>query len=142
MLMIAFFKKLTENSESINLLFQFPKFCLVIHLVVTRWKMLPVDWKESQENVSNFSLLVLNFARESCFTLSFNYALKSALPKMQTDNFQRRGPLRKIMETLKTSVFSFIIVNLVNKGERTKGQKPFVENCNDFGEKWLGYGYP
>ena len=104
--------------------------------------MLPVDWKESQENVSNFSLIVLNFARESCFTLSFNYALKSALPKMQTDNFQRRGPLRKIMETLKTSVFSFIIVNLVNKGERTKGQKPFVENCNDFGEKWLGYGYP
>ena len=61
---------------------------------------------------------------------------------MQTDNFQRRGPLRKIMETLKTSVFSFVIVNLVNKGERTKGQKPFVENCNDFGEKWLGYGYP
>ena len=47
---------------------------------------------------------------------------------MQTDNFQRRGPLSKIMERLKTSAFSFIIVNLVNKGGRGRLPQPFVEN--------------
>ena len=57
-------------------------------------------------------------SRESCFALSLNYAglCKERSSKQVTDNFQRRALLRKIVETLKKSIFSFTIVNLVNKG--------------------------
>ena len=55
---------------------------------------------------------------ESCFALSVNYAAlrKEHSSKQVTDNFQRRALLRKIVETLLKSIFSFTIVNLVNKG--------------------------
>ena len=41
---------------------------------------------------------------------------KERSPKQVTDKFQRRALLRIIVETLKKSIFSFTIVNLVNKG--------------------------
>ena len=57
-------------------------------------------------------------SRKSCFALSLNYAelCKERSSKQVTDNFQRTALLRKIVGTLKKSVFSFNIVNLVNKG--------------------------
>ena len=57
-------------------------------------------------------------SRESCFALSLNYAglRKERSSKDVTDNFQRRALLWKIVETPKKSIFSFTIVNLVNKG--------------------------
>ena len=53
-------------------------------------------------------------SRESCFTLSFNYAgvHEDRSTKEATGNFQCRALQRKIIETLKTLVFSFIMVNL------------------------------
>ena len=56
---------------------------------------------------------------KSCFTLSFNILdglCKERYPKQEADNLQRRALYRKIMEVLKTSIFSFIMLNLVNKG--------------------------
>ena len=55
---------------------------------------------------------------ESCFALSLNYPriCKEHSFKQVTDNFQRRALLWKIVETLKKSIFSFTIKNLVNKG--------------------------
>ena len=57
-------------------------------------------------------------SRESRFALSLNYAglCKERFSKQVTDNFQRRALLKKIVETLKKSIFSFTIVNVVNKG--------------------------
>ena len=55
---------------------------------------------------------------ESCFPLSLNYPriCEECSFKQVTDNFQRRALLWKIVETLKKSIFSFTIKNLVNKG--------------------------
>ena len=55
-------------------------------------------------------------SRESCFALSLKYAglCKERASKQVTDNFQGRA--LKIVETLKKSIFSFPIINLVNKG--------------------------
>ena len=44
--------------------------------------------------------------------MSIRKTLQKRSTKAATDNFQRRTPSRKILETLKTSVFSFIMVNL------------------------------
>ena len=57
-------------------------------------------------------------SRESCFTNLFNYGglCKERSTKQATDIFQRRALPRKIMETLKRSIFSFPIANLVSKG--------------------------
>ena len=57
-------------------------------------------------------------SRESCFTHFLNYGgpCKERSTKQVTDTFQRRARSRKIMETLKRSIFSFTIANLVNKG--------------------------
>ena len=57
-------------------------------------------------------------SRENCFALSLNYAglCKERSSKQVTDNFQRRALLKKIVETLRKSIFSFTIVNVVNKG--------------------------
>ena len=44
--------------------------------------------------------------------MSIRKTLHKRSTKAATDNFQRRTPSRKILETLKTSVFSFIMVNL------------------------------
>ena len=54
---------------------------------------------------------------ESCFTYFLNYGRlsKERSTKQATDTFQHRGLPRKIMETLKISIFSFTIANLVNK---------------------------
>ena len=56
-------------------------------------------------------------SRESCFALSLNYAglCKKRSSKQVSDNFQRRPHLRKIVETLKKSILSFTILNIVNK---------------------------
>ena len=57
-------------------------------------------------------------SRENFFALSLNYAglCKERSSKQVTDNFQRRTLLKKIVETLRKSIFSFTIVNVVNKG--------------------------
>ena len=44
--------------------------------------------------------------------MSIRKTLHKRSTKAATDNFQRRTPSRKALETLKTSVFSFIMVNL------------------------------
>ena len=56
-------------------------------------------------------------SRESYFALYLNFAglCKECSSKQVTDNFQRRALLKKIVNTLKKSMFSFTIVNLVNK---------------------------
>ena len=66
----------------------------------------------------DFTFQSPKLSRESCFALSLNYAglCKERSSKQVAHNFQRRALLRKIVETLKKSIFSFTIVNLVNKG--------------------------
>ena len=55
---------------------------------------------------------------ESCFTHFLNYGglCKERSTEQVTDTFQRRALPKKIMETLKKSIFSFTIANLVNNG--------------------------
>ena len=67
---------------------------------------------------SAISFIGLQLSGESCFTHFLNYGglRKERSTKQATDTFQRRALPRKIMETLKRSIFSFTIANLVNKG--------------------------
>ena len=67
---------------------------------------------------SAFSFIALNLVERSCFTHFLNYGglCKERSTKQATDIFQRRALPRKIMETLKRSIFSFPIANLVSKG--------------------------
>ena len=46
-------------------------------------------------------------------SLSYAGLCKERSPIQVTDNFQRRALLRIVVETLKKSIFSFTIVNLV-----------------------------
>ena len=65
--------------------------------------------------VSTFRFRALNSRKLFC-TFSYYAGLcKEHSSKQVTDNFQHRALLRKIVETLKKSIFSFTIVNLVNK---------------------------
>ena len=66
----------------------------------------------------DFPFQVPKLSRESCFAFSLNYAgLCNKRPSKQvTDKFQRRAVLRKIVETLIKSIFSFTIGNLVSEG--------------------------
>ena len=69
-------------------------------------------------STSAFSFIGLQLSGESCFTHFLNYGglCKERSTKQATDIFQRRALPRKIMETLKRSIFSFPIANLVSKG--------------------------
>ena len=78
------------------------------------------DLNENQEHTT---CIVFQFHRpkpnrERFFTHSLIYGrlCKERSMKQATNSFQRRALLRKIMETLKRSIFSFSITNLVNKG--------------------------
>ena len=77
----------------------------------TKWKKLLIDWNKYQENTASIGFQVdrpkLN--RESFFTHSINYGrlCTELSTKQAIDNFQSRGLLRRIMETLKRSVFPF-----------------------------------
>ena len=78
------------------------------------------NWNEYKENTLRigFRFHSLKLSRKSWLTLSFNVLgglCKERYPKQTADNFRRRALWRKIMETLKTSTFIFIIVNLVKK---------------------------
>ena len=74
-------------------------------------KKTTIDWNKYQENTASigfqFDRPKLN--RESCFTHSLNYGrlCTELSTKQATDNFQSRELLRRIMETLKRSVFPF-----------------------------------
>ena len=80
--------------------------------------MIEMNVRKTLSTSIDLSLQSSKLSRESCFALSLNYAglCKERSSKQVTDNFQRRALLRKIVETLKKSIFSFTIVNLVNKG--------------------------
>ena len=79
-----------------------------------------IHCNENQEKTTNigFQFHRPKLSGESCFTHFLNYGglCKEHSTKQATDTFQRRALLRKIMETLKRSIFSFTIANLVNKG--------------------------
>ena len=70
------------------------------------------NWNEYKENTLRigFQFHSLKLSRKSWLTLSFNILgglCKERHPKETADNFQRRALWRKIMETLKTSIFIF-----------------------------------
>ena len=94
-------------------------FTTMVYVQGAKWKKLLIDSNEYQGNtIGKYRLSVSEpQTRESCFALSLNYAglCKEHSSKQATDNFQHRALLRKIVETLKKSIFSFIIVNLVKK---------------------------
>ena len=85
-----------------------------------KWKKLMIHWNGNQEKTTSISLQFHRpeLSRERCFTHFLNYGglCKERSTKQVTDTFQRRALSRKIMETLKRSIFSFTIANLVNKG--------------------------
>ena len=66
---------------------------------------------------STFSFMVLKLAEKAVLQLPFIYAglYRECSTKEAIDNFQRRALYIKIVGTPKASVFSFIIVTLVNK---------------------------
>ena len=71
-----------QNTECINLFFQFPKFRLVrcftlcfttqVYPQGAKWKKLLIDWNENQENTTSidFQFHPPKLNRESCFTFS------------------------------------------------------------------------
>ena len=79
-----------------------------------------IHWKQNQEKTTSIGFQFHRPKRrgESCFAHFLNYGglYKERSTKQATDTFQRRVLLRKIMETLKKSIFSFTITNLINKG--------------------------
>ena len=95
-------------------------FTTMVYVQGAEWKKL-IEWNEYQENTIDkydFPCQSPKLSRESYFALSLNYAglCKGRSSKqVTTDNFQRRALLRKIVETLKKSIISFTIANLVSK---------------------------
>ena len=85
-----------------------------------KWKRLKIHWNENEEKTTSIGLQFHRpkLSGESCFTHFLNYGglCKERSTKLATDTFQSRALPRKILETLKRSIFSFTIVNLVNKG--------------------------
>ena len=79
-----------------------------------------IHCNENQEKTTSIGLQFHRpkLSRESWFTHLLNYGglCKERSTNQATDIFQRRALPRKIMETLKRSIFSFTIANLVNKG--------------------------
>ena len=66
---------------------------------------------------STFSFILLNLIEKAVLhSLDYGGVCKERSTKLATDNFQRRAILRKINETLKRSILSLTITNLVNKG--------------------------
>ena len=100
----TFFKKTYieahPNTESSNLLFQFPKFRLarVLHIPFTtqgyaqgpKWKKLMIHWNEDQEKATSIGLQFHRpkLSDESCFTHFFNYGglCKERSMKHETGN--------------------------------------------------------
>ena len=79
-----------------------------------------IHWNVNQEKITSIGLQFHRpkLSRESSFInfLNYGWLCKERSPKQATDIFQHRALPRKIMETLKKSIFSFTIANLVNKG--------------------------
>ena len=88
-----------RNTESIDHLFQFPKFCLVrcFTLLFTtqayaqsaKWKKSLIHWNENQKKIATigFQLHHPKLSRESCFTHFLNYRelCKESSTKQATD---------------------------------------------------------
>ena len=107
---------------------------------------------------SAISFIGLQLSGESCFTHFLNYGglRKERSTKQATDTFQRRALPRKIMETLKRSIFSFTIANLVNEGilylfittdAYLEGRGLYFtflkigRKCSDFGKECPGFDH-
>ena len=133
-----------------------------------KWKKLLIDLNKYQENTASigfqFDRPKLN--RESCFTHSLNYGrlCTELSTKQATDNFQSRELLRRIMETLKRSVFPFhyrkfsqqrnsalfFHYRRVTSGTRRRGVcctflkvgrkwHDSWKKCPDFGHRWVKF---
>ena len=88
-----------RNTESIDHLFQFPKFCLVrcFTLLFTtqayaqsaKWKKSLIHWNENQKKIATigFQFHQPKLSRESCFTHFLNYRelCKESSTKQETD---------------------------------------------------------
>ena len=107
-----------------------------------------------------FSFIALNVVEKAVlliFLIMVDYVKNDLLNRQQIPS--NRALPRKIMETLKRSIFSFTIVNLVNKGillfsyycrhvtRGRRGRGPYFtflkigRKCSDFGKKCLDFDH-